>query len=243
MPGGFYQEMQMKQKEEAEKILQAAVAQGRLALSEYEAKQVLAAYGVPVTREVLAKTPDEAVAAAGELGYPVVLKACSPSLMHKSDTGLVELGLADEAAVRSAFDRISFRLTAEADGMLVSEMVSGKRELVVGMNRDPQFGPCVMLGLGGVMTEIFKDAVFRMAPVDPIEVAEMAGSLKAAKLLDAFRGEAPADRDALYRCVIGAGRIGLDWDAVSEIDINPVLVSADGRVKAVDALIVLNPDV
>jgi len=193
LTSGFNREKKMNQNAQVERILQAALSQGRPALSEYEAKQVLAAYGVPVTREYLAKTPDEAVAAAGKLGYPVVLKACSAQLMHKSDTGLVALGLADEAAVRSAFDRISSRLTGEVDGMLVSEMVSGKRELVVGMNRDPQFGPCVMLGLGGVMTEIFRDAVFRMAPVDEIEVKEMAAGLKSAKMLDAFRGEAPAD--------------------------------------------------
>lgn len=229
----------MDQKELAGKIIHAAVAEGRQALSEYEAKQVLAAYGIPTTRERLVKSADAAAAASVALGYPVVLKACSPALMHKSDAGLVELHLTDEAGVRNAFDRISTRLSGKVDGVLVSEMVSGKRELVVGMNRDSQFGPCVMLGLGGVMTELFKDAVFRMAPVDAIEVEEMAGQLKSAKILDAFRGEQPADRNALYRCVMGAGRIGLEWEEVSEIDINPVLISADGQVKAVDALIVL----
>ncbi len=229
----------MTKKEEAGSIIKKAVDQGRKALSEYESKQVLAAYGVPVTREALARTPEEAVQAASRLGYPVVLKACSWQIMHKSEGGLVALNLGCEDDVKKAFDRISGRLSGPVDGMLVQEMVSGKRELVVGMNRDPQFGPCVMLGLGGIMTEILNDAVFRMAPVDMLEVEDMAGQLRCKKILDAFRGDGPVDREALFRCVSGAGQIGLDRETVAEIDINPVLVSSDGSVKAVDALIVL----
>ena len=224
---------------EAEKIIAAAVSRGQRALSEYESKQVLQAYGIPVTREILAGNPDDAVHAAGEIGYPVVLKACSPDLMHKSEGGLVMVGLSDEKQVRDACEKLAVRLKqAEAD-ILVQEMISGNRELVIGMNRDAQFGPCVMLGLGGIMTEILKDTVFRMAPIDTVEAADMADQLRSRKILDAFRGQAPVDRDTLYNCLIAAGRIGLDHDAVQEIDINPLLISADGKITAVDALIVL----
>ena len=224
---------------EAEEIIAGAVARKQRALSEYESKQVLQAYGMPVTREKLVNSLDDAAHAAGEIGYPVVLKACSPDLMHKSEGGLVLVGLADQKQLREAYETLTGRLQQTEADMLVQEMISGNRELVVGMNRDPQFGPCVMLGLGGIMTEIMKDTVFRMAPIDAIEAADMADQLRSRKILDAFRGQAPVDRETLYKCLIAAGRIGLDHDAVQEIDINPLLVSATGKITAVDALIVL----
>jgi succinyl-CoA synthetase beta subunit len=224
---------------EPDKIIAAAVSRGQRALSEYESKLVLQAYGVPVTREKLVNSRAGALDAAGEIGYPLVLKACSPDLMHKSEGGFVLVGLANEAALLEAYDKLTARLQGMTADVLVQEMISGNRELVVGMNRDPQFGPCVMLGLGGIMTEILKDTVFRMAPIDAIEAADMADQLRSKKILDAFRGQAPVDRESLYQCLIAAGRIGLDHDAVQEIDINPVLISATGQVTAVDALIVL----
>lgn len=224
---------------EADKIIAEAVNRGQRALSEYESKQVLAHYGVPVTREVRVTTPEEAVAAAGEIGYPVVMKACSPELMHKSEAGLVMVGLADEGQLKKGYDTLKERLNDLPADMLVQEMISGNRELVVGMNRDPQFGPCVMLGLGGVMTEILKDAVFRMAPIDAIEAADMADQLRSGKILDAFRGQAAVDRESLYRCLVAVGQIGLDHEAVQEIDINPVVITAEGKITAVDALVVL----
>ncbi len=224
---------------EPDQIIAAALNRGQQALSEYESKKVLAAYGLPITREELVDSPDSAVAAAAKIGYPLVLKACSPDLMHKSEGGFVILNLADEAALRAAYDELTRRLDNTEADILLQEMVSGNRELVVGMNRDPQFGPCVMLGLGGIMTEIFKDTVFRMAPIDAVEAADMADQLKSAKILDAFRGQAPADRDALYRCLIGVGQIGLDHEAVAEIDINPLVISPSGDITAVDALIIL----
>lgn len=224
---------------EADKIIDSAVNRGQRALSEYESKQVLQAYGLPVTREKLVSSPESAIAAAGEIGYPLVLKACAPDLMHKSEEGFVLLNLNDEAALLDAYNKLSGRLDKTEAGILVQEMISGNRELVVGLSRDPQFGPCVMLGLGGIMTEIFKDTVFRMAPIDAIEAADMAEQLKSRKILDAFRGQAPADRETLYRCLVAVGQIGLEHDAVQEIDINPLVVSTDGSVTAVDALIVL----
>ena len=224
---------------DAAQIIAAARKQGRRALSEYTAKQVLGNYGIPTAREVLAEYSAQAVTAARDIGYPVVLKACSATLMHKSEKGLVALGITDDAAVETACERSFREAGEELEGILVQEMVSGNRELVVGMNRDPQFGPCVMLGLGGVMTEIFRDTVFRMAPIDATEAADMADQLKSKKIFDAFRGERPADRPALYRCLTAVGQIALDHETVSEIDINPVIITKEGEVTAVDALIVL----
>ncbi|MDY6823802.1 MAG: acetate--CoA ligase family protein [Thermodesulfobacteriota bacterium] len=220
-------------------IMESAFHKGLPALSEYDAKKVLKDYGIPVTREVLAENPDDAVSAASGIGYPVVLKACSSHLMHKSDSGLVALGLNGEDAVRDAFERIYAGADAKIDGVLVQEMVAGKRELVVGMIRDSQFGPCVMLGLGGIMTEVFRDAVFRMAPLDAVDAADMTNQLRSRKMLDAFRGEAPADLDSLYGILSAVGRLAMERDEIREIDINPLIVSPDGRVAAVDALIVL----
>jgi succinyl-CoA synthetase beta subunit len=222
-----------------DEIIAAAAGRGQRALSEYESKQVLQAYGIPVTREKLVDHRDAAVAAGHEIGYPLVLKACAADIMHKSEGGLVLVGLANEAALVEAYDKLAGRIKGTSARILVQEMIGGNRELVVGMTRDPQFGPCVMLGLGGIMTEILKDTVFRMAPVDAIEAADMADQLRSKKMLDNFRGQAPADRETLYRCLAGVGQIGLDHEAVQEIDVNPLVISSIGQIIAVDALIVL----
>ncbi|MDY6903459.1 MAG: acetate--CoA ligase family protein [Thermodesulfobacteriota bacterium] len=219
-------------------IMDSAKQKGMPALSEYDAKKVLSSYGIPVTREYLADSADAAISAARKIGYPVVLKACAPHLMHKSDNGLVALGVNTDADVQDAFAHICEKAGGTIDGVLVQEMIDGKRELVVGMTRDPQFGPCVMLGLGGVMTEIFRDTVFRMAPFDAVEAADMTAQLRSKKMLDAFRGEAPANRDMLYQTLTAVARMAMDWDGIREIDINPLIVSPDGGLKAVDALIV-----
>jgi succinyl-CoA synthetase beta subunit len=217
------------------------------ALSEYQSKKMLAEYGIPVTEEILVQSRDQAVVAAKKIGFPVVLKACSPELMHKSEAGCVELSLTSDDDVANAYDRIlssmSGSIAGELEGVLVAEMVAGARELVLGLTRESQFGPCVMLGLGGVMTEIFKDTVFRVAPFDRVEAEDMVSELKSRAMLNAFRGELPADVETICRCLIALGKIGLENQNVSEIDINPLKIGKDGRVKAVDALIILNkPD-
>ncbi|MFP4445918.1 MAG: acetate--CoA ligase family protein [Desulfosudaceae bacterium] len=224
---------------ETDRIITAARQQGQRALSEYAAKQFLAGYDIPVTREILTAAAAEAVAAADEIGYPVALKACGASLLHKSDRGLVALNVTSAADVQAAHERLCRAAGEDLEGVLVQEMVTGQRELVVGMNRDPQFGPCVMLGLGGVMTEIFRDTAFRMAPIDMAEAADMTGQLRCRAMLDAFRGEQPADREALCRCLVAVGRISLDRDDIEEIDINPLIITRRGDLAAVDALIIL----
>ncbi len=224
---------------QAEEIIRVALANGQKTLSEYQSKVFLSQFGVPVTREFLATTRQTAVDAANLIGFPVVLKACGSQLAHKSDQGLVALHLSDDAAVEQAYDRVSTATGSALEGVLVQEMVQGARELVVGLNRDGQFGPCVMLGVGGVMTEIFKDMVFRMAPVDMGEACDMLSQLRASKMLGAFRGQQPADESTLCRAIMGIGQIGMRFSEIAEIDINPLIVEADGRITAVDALIVL----
>jgi acetate---CoA ligase (ADP-forming) subunit beta len=220
-------------------LIQTALDRGQKALSEYDSKKLVAAYGLPVTREALARSADEAAALAAELGFPVVMKACSPELLHKSDLGAVEIGLKDIAEVREAYKRIIGLVTMPLEGVLVQEMIRGQRELVLGLSRDPQFGPCVMFGLGGVLTEIINDTVFRVAPLEMIDAQEMLEELRAKAILDQFRGQAAADRETICRSLIALGRLGLEQEAIAEIDINPMIIDPEGRVKAVDALVVL----
>ncbi len=221
---------------------QSEIENSAWALSEYESKKLLAEYGIPVTEEVLVQSRDQAVAAAKRIGFPVVLKACSPELMHKSEAGCVELSLTSDDDVAHAYDRILSSVSVELEGVLVAEMVAGARELVLGLTREPQFGPCVMLGLGGVMTEIFKDTVFRVAPFDRVEAEDMVSELKSKAMLNAFRGERPADIKTICQCLISLGKIGLDNPDIFEIDVNPLKIDNDGRVKAVDALVIFGTE-
>ncbi len=220
-------------------LIKDAVRKGQKALSEYQSKQFLKTYGIPVTEEALAQSADEAAAIASRLRYPVVMKACSPELMHKSEAGVIEIGLKNEDEVRAAYQRLVSATNLPLEGILVQEMIRGNRELVLGLSRDAQFGPCVMFGLGGVLTEIIKDTVFRVAPLEMIDAREMMLELRAKAILDPFRGQAAADRDAIARSLIAIGKIGLENESVAEIDVNPMIVDPAGQVKAVDALVVL----
>ena len=219
--------------------IKAALANGQTALSEFQSKQLLSSMGIPVTREELVQTADEAVSAAEKIGYPVVLKACSWKLMHKSEHGCIELNLTTPEAVRKAHNKICERTNTPLEGVLVQEMVAGQRELVVGLSRNPQFGACVMLGFGGIMTEVIRDTVFRVAPFDRVEALDMIQDLKTKPMLAAFRGQKPADLTALCQILMAVGHLGLSEESISEIDINPLIISPDGTIKAVDALIIL----
>jgi acetyl-CoA synthetase (ADP-forming) len=220
-------------------LIKTAVDNGWTSLSEYSSKQVLGTWDIPVTREFLVQNFEEAAAAAEEIGYPVVLKPCSRDLIHKSELNCIELGLTGPEAVERAFGRIREKMTTRLEGILVQEMVAGDRELVAGLSRDPQFGVCVMLGFGGVMAEVIAEPVFRVAPFDRIEAMDMIRDLKYRAMLDAFRGQAPADVDTLCRILVSIGLLGLEQPEIGEVDINPLIISPDGTVKAVDALIVL----
>jgi succinyl-CoA synthetase beta subunit len=213
--------------------------QGQRALSEYQSKLLLAGYGIPVTTEILVQSSEEAITAAEKIGYPVVLKACSPDLMHKSEAGVIELSLKSANDVATAYKRIMASISIELEGILVQEMVPGMRELVFGMSREPQFGPCVILGLGGVMAEILNDVVLRVAPFDMAEAREMAEELRCRKLLDDFRGEKATDMNAICKALMALGEMSIDHPEIAEIDMNPVKIDPSGRIKALDALIVL----
>ena len=220
-------------------IIDEAAAKGQKALSEYQAKLFLGEHKVPVTREKLVVGDAEAVKAAEELGFPVVLKACGPDISHKTERNLVQVGLDGPDEVRQAYQQIVENLGSDHyDGVLVQEMIKGERELVVGLVRDPQFGPCVMFGLGGIFTEVLKDTSFRVAPIEKYDALQMMDEIKAKAILDSFRGKEPVDRDFLAEILITVGNIGMEYEDVKEIDINPLIIDGS-RPVAVDALVVL----
>ena len=221
---------------EMRKILARAIASGQGALSEFESKIVVGTC-VPVTREALARSRQEAIDKAVEIGFPVVLKGSSPALTHKTEMDMVRVNLKDVGDVGRAYDDLTGR-GIDLEGVLVQEMVRGKREFVIGMTRDPQFGPCVMFGLGGVLTEALRYVAFRVAPLTEDDAREMIDEIRAKKLLNHFRGESPVDRDAIVQALIGVGHLGMTYDEIAEIDINPLIVR-DGRPVAVDAVVFL----
>ena len=219
-------------------LIEKAVKEGRSALSEYESKQVLAQYGVPCTRETLVTTLAELDSAAGKIGFPLVLKGCAATIAHKTEKNLIRVDIRNKDEAIAAFGKITAEMTGSDGGVLVQEMIKGPRELVVGLTRDAQFGPCVMFGLGGIFTEVLEDISFRVAPLTKKDAMEMMHDIKGYKILGAIRGMAPADMEMLADILINVGRIGLENKAVKEIDINPVILSK-GKPIAVDALVVL----
>jgi succinyl-CoA synthetase beta subunit len=220
-------------------ILAAARKAGQKTLSEYDSKRILAAYGIPVSREVLVSTLAEAKAAAAKIGYPVVLKACSADEAHKTEKGLIAVNLASQKALTDAFAMIAERAGKEYDGaFLVQEMVSGAREIMIGMHRDASFGPSVAFGLGGIFTEILQDVVFRIAPLRKRDARDMMRGIRAHKILDAVRGMPKVDQDVLSTALMAVGQIALDHPEIAEIDINPLIIRGNKPI-AVDALVVL----
>ena len=224
---------------------------GGAALSEMDSAAVLDAYGVLSAAARLCHSAAEAIAAADALGYPVVLKAGGGGIAHKSDAGLVRLGVATADEVAAAHDDLVARAataaaaagTAPIDGIVVAEMVRGGVETVVGLSQDPVFGPTVMVGLGGVFVEVLGDVAFRVPPFDRDEARRMLAELRGRPLLTGARGRPPADVDALMDAVMAIQSLGMELaGTVREVDINPLLVRDDGQgVVALDALVVLEP--
>ncbi|MEQ8504488.1 MAG: acetate--CoA ligase family protein [Rhodospirillales bacterium] len=222
-----------------DQIIKDARAQGAGSLSEFQSKQVLAAYGVPVTAERLADDADGAAAAAADIGFPVALKGNAADLAHKTEAGLVEVGLADAQAVKTAAGRLLPKLP-KGGQLLVQEMAAGKREFLIGMTRDPQYGPCVTFGLGGIFAEALADTVLRLAPVSEREALEMLDEIRAKALLGPYRGMPTVDKPALARAIVGVGQAAIAHPEIAEIDINPMIIAGE-RPVAVDALVVLSP--
>ena len=191
--------------------------------------------------EALVSTPEEAAEAADQIGYPVVVKLCGAAIAHKTERGLVKLGLRDGPTVQAAAAELLAAARPE-DGdvaLLVAQMVSGARELIAGFVRDDEFGPCVMLGIGGIFTEALGDVAFRLAPIDAADAADLIDDLANQALLGAVRGEPPVDRAALTRILLALAEVGEGDGRIHSIDLNPLIV-ADGVPVAVDALVELD---
>ena len=214
-------------------------------LTEVASKALLARYGVTLPPEALATSEAAAVAAAQSIGGAVALKVQSPDILHKTEAGAVMLGLSGEAAVRDGYRTVLARAqaahpNAKIDGVLVQAMARRGREIILGVTRDPDFGPMLMVGLGGIHVEVLKDVAFAPVPLGTEDAVDLIGQLKGAALLDAVRGEAAADRDALARLMVALARFAADHaDRIAEIDLNPVIVHPAGEgLTIVDALIV-----
>lgn len=207
-------------------------------LTEAESKKLLSRYGIPVVEEIVVLSEEEAAAQSGVMRFPVVLKAMGEKLTHKTERGLVKVNLKSTTEVRQAFRDLKASAGEDWEACLLQPFVQGKREFTAGLFRDPQFGPVVMFGLGGVFTEALKDVVFRIAPVDRSQAASMLEEIKAKELLSAFRGETAANRAQLEDAVLGLSRLAMENPDIKEVDINPLIVMPDGEIKAVDALVV-----
>ena len=213
-------------------------------VAEYEAKKVLAEYGIAVTQEELATTREQALTIANKIGYPVAIKVQSADISHKTEAKAVKLGLMSDAELTAAYDEVlanakAYNASAHIDGVLVQEMLRGGTEAILGITNDPLFGPAVMFGLGGIFAEIMKDVSFRLAPVTPSMAHEMIAEIKGYPLLTGARGRAHADVDALADAIVRLSALAVDLkDHVAELDINPLFVMERGKgVKAADALI------
>ncbi len=219
-------------------VITDALNEGRTTLSEFESKRLLASYSIPVTREFLVTDRGDLNDAAKEIGYPLALKGCSSEISHKTEHGLVRLDIRDEIELHQAFDDLTARMETPSPAVLVQEMVKGDRELLVGLTRDPQFGPCVMFGLGGVFTEVLEDVTFRMAPLTHDDAVQMMRDIRGHRILGPIRNMEPVDLEAMAGVIVNVGRLGLEHPQVNEVDINPLKISG-GKPVAVDALVVL----
>jgi acetyl-CoA synthetase (ADP-forming) len=212
-------------------------------LSEYESKRLLADAGIPIPEQRLVSSADEAVGAAEELGHPVALKLCGHGIAHKTERDLVRLDVAGAEEVRDqAGQLLARRRPEESDaGVLVQAMVSGRRELIAGLTRDPQFGPCVMFGLGGVFAEVVRDVAFAVVPLEQHDAEGLIHALRHREILNALRGEPEADIAKLAHILEALGRIGEARPDVLSIDVNPLILSGSEPV-VVDALVELDGD-
>ena len=215
----------------------------RKSLLETEAKTVCMECGIPVTLFKLAKNETEAVDLAEKMGFPVVLKIVSPDIIHKSDVGGVVIDLKNAENVKKAYKQIlhnvrKYKSDARIVGILVQEMAEPSTEVIVGAIKDPQFGPSIMFGLGGIFVEVLKDVTFRVAPVAEDEAREMITEVKAYPLLKGYRNTPPADIDAIVKILLSTSKLVMEYQEINELDLNPIMVYEKGA-KTVDARIIL----
>jgi acyl-CoA synthetase (NDP forming) len=227
----------------AKEMIGKARKEGRSVLTELESKELLRDLGIPTTQMRLATSRDEAVALSRDIGYPCVLKVSSEDITHKSDAGGVKVGLGDESEVAQAYDDIMASCkeklpAAVIEGVTVQDMARPGLEVIVGMTTDPQFGPVLMFGLGGVWVEVLKDVSFKIAPLTKGDAAKAVGEIRAARLLDGFRGSDPVDKSALEDILMRVSDFVVRTPEVKEMDLNPIFAYRDGAV-AVDARVIL----
>ncbi len=224
-------------------VFKVAKKDNRNFLYEHEAKELFRLYGMPVTKIHVAKTEDDAVVAATNIGFPIVLKVVSPQILHKSDAGGVIIGVQDEKGIRDGYKKIiqnskNYKSDAEITGMLVQEMAPMGTEIIVGSTTDPTFGPTIMFGLGGIFVEILKDVSFRVAPIDIVDAREMIKEIKAYKILEGVRGMPPCDQETLADILVKTSNMLMECPEIKELDMNPILAYPDGA-RIVDGRIIM----
>jgi len=228
----------------ARDIIQNALQNKRYKLLEPESKELIAAFGITTARHTVTASVKEAIQAATSIGYPIVLKIVSPDISHKTDVGGVKVGIKDAEGVKAAYEEIMKNVNikkpdARIEGILVEEMATPSTEVIIGGLRDPQFGPAVMFGLGGIFVEVYKDVSFRIAPLEEYDAIDMIHEIKGSKILKGFRNTESLDITSLAQTILKVSNIMVSLEEIKEIDLNPVLVYPKG-VKAVDARIILS---
>jgi len=225
-------------------IIDKAVKEGRSSLLEQEAKELLASVGIPVTKSKIAHNLEEAISISKEIGFPIVCKIVSPDILHKSDAGGVKIGIKDEEGITKAYNEIlsnakAYKKDANIVGILIQEMAPLGKEVIVGSIRDPQFGPALMFGLGGIFVEVLKDVSFRIAPLTEYDAKKMIKEIKGYSLLKGVRGEAPVDEEALVDIILKLSKLVTSDKRIAEIDLNPVFAYEKDAIVA-DARIMLD---
>ena len=228
----------------ARDIIQNALQNKRYKLLEPESKELIAAFGITTARHTVTASVKEAIQAATSIGYPIVLKIVSPDISHKTDVGGVKVGIKDAEGVKAAYEEIMKNVNikkpdARIEGILVEKMATPSTEVIIGGLRDPQFGPAVMFGLGGIFVEIYKDVSFRIAPLEEYDAIDMIHEIKGSKILKGFRNTESLDITSVAQTILKVSNIMVSIEEIKEIDLNPVLVYPKG-VKAVDARIILS---
>ncbi len=212
------------------------------ALNEKESKKLLKQYNIPVVHEIAAHNEAEAIKAAQEIGFPVAVKGLGKTLMHKTERGLVHLNLTDAQSVSKAILAISKEAGDELEGILIQPMLTGNREFIAGLFYDKQFGPVIMFGIGGIFTEAIADITFRLAPLTRNDALEMIEGIRTQAILGNFRGEKAVNREQLIQILMGLSCVSQEHPDITEIDINPLRITPDGEVCAVDALVIKDPE-
>jgi succinyl-CoA synthetase beta subunit len=228
---------------ECENIIQNALNEGRTSLLISEAQQICHLHHIPTPVSYVTKNVEEAMEKVSKIGYPVALKIISPQILHKSDVGGVILNISDEKALKDAYQKLTAEIsknkpTVEILGVLIQKMMPPSTEIIVGAIRDSQFGPSVMLGMGGIFAEVYEDVAFRVAPINRSQALKLIHELRGAKILEGIRGQPPADLDAIVTVLLNVSALIMEHSVISQLDLNPVIAYPDSAC-AVDTRIIM----